>query len=328
MPTDVAEAFWVTAPGTGELRRETLPTATQDEVTVKTLHSGLSRGTESLVFRGEVPASEYDRMRAPFQAGEFPGPVKYGYASVGRVETGPAALKGKTVFCLYPHQTRYVVPAGAVHPVPDAVPAGRAVLAANLETAINAVWDAEMQPGERVAVIGAGTVGVLTAWCARRLAGCEVTLIDINPRRAAIADAFGLSFATPEQASGLSQQLNRIFHTSATEPGLRLALELAAFEATIIEMSWYGTRAISLPLGRAFHALRLTLKSSQVGSVATSRRGTVTADARLAYALSLLDEPVLDTLINSECDFKELPARMQQIANAPGDVLCHRINYP
>jgi threonine dehydrogenase-like Zn-dependent dehydrogenase len=197
-----------------------------------------------------------------------------------------------------------------------------------VRTTVNAVWDAELQAGQRVAVVGAGTVGILTAWCARQLARCEVTLIDINPRRAAIAEVFGLSFATPVQAAGLSQQMNRIFHTSGTESGLRLALELAAFEATIIEMSWYGTRAVSLPLGQSFHALRLTLKSSQVGSVATSRRGTVSADARLAYALSLLDAPVLDTLINSECDFADLPARMHQLLDAPGDVLCHRINYP
>lgn len=294
---------------------------------MRALHSGLSRGTESLVFRGEVPPSEYGRMRAPFQDGEFPGPVKYGYASVGKVEAGPATLLGRHVFCLFPHQTRYVVPADAVHPLPEGVPAGRAVLAANLETAVNALWDADIQPGQRVAVVGAGAVGVLTAWCVRRLTGCDATLIDLNPERAATAAAVGLPFATPTAAAALSQRMDRVFHTSGAESGLKLALELAAFEATIVELSWYGTRTVSLPLGQAFHALRLTLKSSQVGSVAASRRSSWTAEARLKYSLSLLDDPALDALINSECDFHELPARMPQLVHASGQVLCHRINY-
>jgi 2-desacetyl-2-hydroxyethyl bacteriochlorophyllide A dehydrogenase len=321
-------AFWVAAPGKGELRTERLRPVQPGEVLVRTLFSGVSRGTEALVFRGEVPPAEYARMRAPFQDGEFPGPVKYGYANVGMVEEGPEALVGKTVFCLYPHQTRFIVPATAVHVVPDAVPAGRAVLAANLETAVNGLWDAALLPGERVAVIGAGVVGSLVAWLARRTAGCDVVLIDINPRREALANALGLAFSTPDAvAATRAQQFDKIIHASGSPAGLLLALDLAAFEATIVEMSWYGNKLVSLPLGEAFHALRLTLKSSQVGSIAPSHRATWSYERRIAHVLELLGDERLDVLINSESPFSDLPAVMPRLVAAGGDVLCHRVTY-
>ena len=178
MTASSAQACWLVEPGRAELRTETLPEPTADQVRVRTLHSGISRGTETLVFRGEVPASEFERMRAPFQAGDFPGPVKYGYSSVGIVEAGPAALLGRAVFCLFPHQTRYVVPADAVHVLPDGVPPARAVLAANLETAVNALWDAAPRVGDRIAVVGGGVVGLLVAWLAGRMPGCAVQVVD------------------------------------------------------------------------------------------------------------------------------------------------------
>ncbi len=323
-----ASAFWVTAPGRGEIRLEDLGPAVHGDVIVQTLHSGISRGTESLVFRGEVPVTEYSRMRAPFQSGEFPAPVKYGYASVGRVEQGPASLQGRSVFCLYPHQTRYVVPANAVQLLPESVPPGRAVLAANLETAINGIWDAAIQPGDRVAVIGAGTVGSMVAWLANRIAGCEVTLIDLNPGRAALAKQLGVGFASTTTAAAKWQQhADKVIHASGSPEGLALALQLAAFEATIIEMSWYGQRLVPLPLGESFHALRLTLKSSQVGTIPASHRASWTHQRRLGLALQLLAEPALDALINSESAFAELPAIMPRLASGAGDILCHRLNY-
>lgn len=321
-------AFWVAAPGRGELRTSSLPAVQPGDVLVRTLFSGVSRGTESLVFRGEVPPGEYARMRAPFQEGEFPGPVKYGYANVGVVEQGPSTLLGKTVFCLYPHQTRFVVPAAAVQAIPDTVPAGRAVLAANLETAVNGVWDATLQPGDRVAVIGAGVVGSLVAWLVARTAGCEALLIDINPRREGVAHALGVSFSTPAAvAAGRARQFDKVIHASGAPEGLLLALELAAFEATVIEMSWYGNKLVPLPLGEAFHALRLTLKSSQVGSIAPSHRATWSYERRLAHALELLADDRLDVLINSESAFSDLPAVMPRLVAGGGDVLCHRITY-
>jgi len=291
---------------------------------VRSLFSGVSRGTEALVFAGRVPASERQRMRAPFQRGEFPAPVKYGYASVGVVERGPRELEGRRVFTLYPHQTRYVVPAAAVHVLPDGVPPERAVLAANLETAINGVWDARPHVGDRITVVGAGAVGCLAAWIAGRIAGCEVELVDTNPRRGAIAKAMGVGFKTPADAS---DGADVVIHASGSAAGLALALRVAAFEATIVEMSWHGAGEVPVPLGEAFHARRLTIASSQVGTVPPSQRARWSTRRRMALALSMLTDPALDVLITGESPFDALPQVMAQLAAEPGDALCHRIRY-
>jgi len=324
MVTGEARAFWIAAPGRGEMRVETVPPPAPDEVVVRALFSGISRGTEALVFQGRVPASEHQRMRAPFQAGDFPAPVKYGYANVGVVERGPLDLHDRTVFALYPHQTRYVVPAGAVHVLPDGVPPQRAVLAANLETAINGVWDARVQVGDRVTVIGAGTVGSLVAWIAAQVPGAEVELVDINPDRGTTARALGVRFAAPDSAKAGADV---VLHASGSAAGLALALRLAGFEATIVEMSWYGDQVVSVPLGEDFHARRLVLKSSQVGSVAASQRARWNTRRRMQLALSMLADPALDALITGESHFDALPEVMSELAAAPGNTLCHRIRY-
>jgi NADPH:quinone reductase-like Zn-dependent oxidoreductase len=325
-PSAAAQACWVVSPGQAEIRDETLPPLAEGDVRVRTLHTAVSRGTEGLVFRGEVPPSEWQRMRAPFQVGDFPGPVKYGYVNVGVVEAGPADLLGRTVFCLYPHQTQFQVSADAVVPLPEGVPAARAVLAAQMETAINALWDAAPGMGERIAVVGGGTVGLLVAWLAARLPGCEVQVIDTEPSRAALAQALGASFSLPADARA---GVELVFHTSGQAAGLTTALRLAAFEATVLELSWYGSREVSVPLGEAFHSQRLTLKSSQVGHVAPAQRGRWSHRRRLALALSLLTDPALDCLITDSAPFKKMPEVLARLAGptAP-QTLCHRIDFP
>ena len=324
MSDDSARAFWVVAPGLGEIRDEPLPAPSLDDVVVRALYSGISRGTEALVFQGRVPPSEYQRMRAPFQTGDFPAPVKYGYASVGRIEQGPRELKHRHVFVLYPHQTRYVAPAQAVHVLPDAVPPERAVLTANLETAINGLWDARPHVGDRIVVIGAGTVGCLTAWLAGQIPGCDVELVDINPQREAIAHVMGVRFARPET---IWEGADVVIHASGSPAGLDLALRVAGFEATVVELSWYGDQPVTLALGEAFHARRVTLKSSQVGTVASSQRARWDARRRMQLALTMLTDSALDVLITGESAFDVLPEQMARIASEPGDTLCHRIKY-
>jgi NADPH:quinone reductase-like Zn-dependent oxidoreductase len=319
-----SRAFWVVSPGRGELRSETLPAATPGEVRIRALYSGVSRGTESLVFGGHVPPGEYERMRAPFQDGQFPAPVKYGYASVGRVEEGPPEQVGRIVFCLYPHQERYVLPAAGAHPVPPDVPAGRAILAANLETALNGVWDSGVGPGDRVSVIGAGSVGCLAAWLIGHIPGCEVELVDLNPRRREVAARLGVRFAHPDS---VRDGADVVLHASGSSEGLALAMRVAGFEATVVELSWYGDRAVTVPLGQSFHSQRLTLKSSQVGTVAESRRARWNHARRLQLALSLLAAPELDVLINSESRFEDLPRVMDELSRSAGDVIMHRVNY-
>jgi threonine dehydrogenase-like Zn-dependent dehydrogenase len=271
-----------------------------------------------------VPDSERERMRAPFQAGDFPAPVKYGYCNVGIVEQGPAEVRGRHVFCLYPHQTHYVVPVGALHPLPDGVPPARAVLAANLETAVNALWDAAPRIGDRIAVVGAGTVGCLTAWLAERVIGAEVELVDIDERKAAAARALGVAFRTPAAAR---READLVMHTSGTGAGLATALALAGLEASVIELSWYGDEAPVVPLGGAFHSRRLTLKSSQVGAVAAAQRSRWSFTRRMQLVMQLLVNAELDTLVTGESPFDELPAVLARLAASPEYTLCHRIVY-
>ncbi|MGW4520215.1 zinc-dependent alcohol dehydrogenase [Amycolatopsis sp. NPDC004378] len=315
------QAFWVQSPGEGALRPVTLPTPGDDEVLVRTLCSGISRGTETLVFRGRVPASQHDVMRAPFQEGEFPGPVKYGYLNVGVVERGPAELTGKTVFCLYPHQTAYVVPASAVTPVPDGVPPGRAILAGTVETAVNAVWDARPRLGDRIAVIGAGMVGASVAKLLRDFPATRVQLVDVDPARQEIAEAFGVGFSTPERALG---DCDLVVHASASEAGLARALDLLAPEGQVVEMSWYGDREVRVPLGENFHSRRLTIRSSQVGTVARPDRSYA---QRLRLALDLLADPAFEALVTAECAFEDLPSVLPRLAGNELSALCLRVMY-
>ena len=182
---------------TGRIRREEIAPPGAGEVRVKTIYSAISRGTQSLVFGGRVPVSEFERMRVLFMAGDFSFPVKYGYAAVGRVESGGGALQGKNVFALFPHQTAFNIPASAAVALPEDVPPRRAVLAANMETALNGVWDAAPGPADRIAVIGAGVVGSLVAYLCGRIPGTDVTLVDINSSRAELAGKLGVSFAEP-----------------------------------------------------------------------------------------------------------------------------------
>ncbi|MFF9489795.1 zinc-binding alcohol dehydrogenase [Streptomyces sp. NPDC014676] len=318
-----ARAFWLDSPGRGVIREVDLPAPGADEVLVRSLYSGVSRGTETLVFRGGVPESQHAVMRAPFQEGDFPAPVKYGYLNVGVVEEGPEALVGRTVFCLYPHQTRYVVPAGAVTPVPDGVPAGRAVLAGTVETAVNALWDAAPLVGDRIAVVGGGMVGCSVAALLARFPGVRVQLVDADPARAEIAAALGVGFALPGGALG---ECDLVVHASATEQGLNRALELLRPEGTVVELSWYGDRKVSLPLGEAFHSRRLVIRSSQVGTVSPARADRSYAD-RLALALDLLADPALDALVTGESAFEELPDVMPRLASGKTPALCHRVRY-
>ena len=322
--SEIARQFWIETPGRGAVRTAALPPPEAGEVLVRTLHSGISRGTEALVFRGAVPPSQYAAMRAPFQEGDFPGPVKYGYSSVGTVEEGPDRLQGRTVFCLYPHQDRYRVPAAAVHPVPDGVPAGRAVLAANMETAVNIAWDARPAAGDEILVVGGGVVGLLAATLCRDVPGARVTVVDPNRSRAPTADALGLRYRT-EVPAGAAVDL--VIHASGRAEGLRDALGAAGVEATIVDASWYGSSEVPLPLGEAFHARRLTIRSSQVGRVPPDRAPRWTTARRLALALELLADDRLDVLLTGESPFDDLPAVLERLASDPGDTLCHRLRY-
>ena len=322
-----ANAFWITGREAGEIRSSRLPQPAAGEVLVRTLRTGISRGTESLIFQNRVPESQYSLMRAPFMEGDFPFPVKYGYCNVGVVERGPDELVGRRVFCLYPHQDRYVVPASACTPIPDAVPTERAILTAQVETVINATWDAGIAVGDRVAVIGLGVIGALVAWLAARIPGVRVTAFDRNPHRAPIAEAVGARFEPVEEAvPDEAGTFDLVFHASASPEGLRLALGLAGLEARVVELSWYGERPVPLPLGEHFHSGRLQLIGSQVGRIPADHAARWTYSRRLELAVSLPADPALDLLLTGSTRFEELPSTMTTILGDP-EVLCHSVDF-
>jgi threonine dehydrogenase-like Zn-dependent dehydrogenase len=318
------QALWYAGPGRAELRDEPVAVPAASEVRVRAHFGAISRGTERLVFSGRVPASEFQRMRAPHMGGGFPFPVKYGYATVGEVEAGPAALLGRFVFALHPHQSVFTLPAETVVPIPDGIPPARAVLAANMETALNAVWDAAPGPADRIAIVGGGVLGLLVARLCARLPGAEVTVVDIA-RRDELAQALGARFAAPDAAPA---ECDVVFHASATAAGLATALRLAGEEAAVVELSWYGAGEVAAPLGEAFHSRRLRLVASQVGKVAPSHRARWSHGRRLAAALALLADPALDALLSPAVDFADLPARLPAIFGPDSGALCPLIRYP
>jgi len=322
-----ARAFWVVEPGRGEIRPAVLPTPRAGEVLVRALHSGVSRGTETIVFRGGVPEDQHTVMRAPHQEGDFPAPVKYGYLGVGVVDEGPSELVGRTVFCLHPHQTAYVVPVESVVVVPDEVPARRAVLAGTVETAVNALWDAAPRVGDRVAVVGAGMVGCCVARLLAGIPGSRVTLVDVDPARADVAARLGVGFARPDAVAGSRGDFDLVVHTSATGAGLQLSLDLLAPEATVLDLSWYGDAQVQLSLGGSFHSSRLRIRASQVGSVAAARRSRYTYAQRLGLAVGLLRDPAFDALLTGDSPFEELPDVMPRLADGSLPAICHTITY-
>lgn len=321
----MSTALWYVSAGRAELRRQALPTLADGHCRVCMLHSAISRGTESLVFGGRVPESEWQRMRAPHQEGDFPFPVKYGYAAAGIVEQGPESHVGQSVFALHPHQDVFDLPANALTILPPGLPPRRAVLAANMETALNGVWDGGAGPADRIAVVGAGVVGALVAYLCGRLPGACVTLIDIDPVKKAAAETVGVRFATPDDAP---RDCDVVFHASGHPSGLDAALDLAGDEARIIELSWYGAQGVTAHLGGAFHSRRLQLVSSQVGQVSPSRRARFSYKRRLDAALGLLRDDRLDSLLGADIPFDALPAELPRIFAAGSGVLAQTISYP
>jgi threonine dehydrogenase-like Zn-dependent dehydrogenase len=263
-------------------------------------------------------------MRAPFQEGDFPGPVKYGYLSVGVVEQGPSDLVGRTVFCLHPHQTQYVVPVSAVVPVPDGVPLDRAVLAGTVETAVNAMWDAAPLVGDRVVVVGGGMVGLCVARLLTGIPGTDVTVVDVDPARAAVVGALGAAFAQPGDARGGA---DLVVHASASSAGLQLSLDLLGPEGCVLDLSWYGAAEVTLRLGGSFHSGRLAIRASQVGTVSPARAASRSTTDRLRLALDLLRDPAFDALVTGSSPFEALPDVMPALTDGSLPALCHTITY-
>lgn len=321
----VARAYWCVGPGRGELRRTELPGPGPDECLVRTLVSGVSAGTERLVQRGGVPEAIAEQMRAPFQEGDFPFPVKYGYLAVGEVLAGPDALRGRRVFVLHPHQDLFVVPVDAVTPVPDDIPTERALLAGAAETALNALWDGPPLIGDRVAVMGAGLIGATTALLLSRLPLERLTVFEPDADRRVLLRELGVDAADrPEPGASI----DLVFDCTADEDALNAALGILDVEGTLVELSWHGDRRPQVDLGAFFHSHRLRIVSSQVSMVSPTARVRRTPEDRRRLALSLLADDRFDRFVDRGSAFQDLPTTMAALAAGEDLGLCHVVRYP
>lgn len=322
----MAREYWTEAAGSGGIRAADIPAPGPGEVLIETEVSGISPGTETLVHRGQVPAEVADLMAAPHQLGTLDFPVSHGYLNVGVVRRGPAELLGRRVFTLSGHRSHLVVPESACHVVAAEVPSERALLAGVAEVGLNAVWESQASLADRIAVIGGGLVGLVTALLAARVSPARLQVIETDPRRRAAAGELGLDAVPPEQADGDNDV---VLHTSATQQGLRRSLEITGDDATVVEMSWYGDRQPPVPLGADFHARRLRLLASQVGEVAVPKRHRRSRRQRLGAALGLLDDR-FDALVTGSSPLERLPKVMDDFAEGADwtrSQLLHVVTY-
>lgn len=307
-----ATAYWVVRPGVGELRREPLPVDPPAGTTrVRARFSAVSSGTERLVGLGRVPAESGTTMACRGMAGSFALPLKYGYSLVGVAETGHHA--GHGVFTMHPHQDLVDVPNDALLLLPPALPRARATLIPNLETALNAVWDADLAAPVDIAVFGGGAVGLLLCFTLHALHGVRPTLVEPLAARRALAARLPCVGATPEPGDVPAGRFALTFHTTGNPRGLQAAIDALGFEGRVFELSWYGSQRVELDLGGRFHAQRQQIIASQVGTMARSRRATHGTRERLAEVLRLICAPnavALDALLGEPTPFAELPARM------------------
>ena len=325
----LADALWYLEPGQANVQTETVEPASPEDCLVTALHSAVSRGTESLIFHGRIPPSEYQRMRAPFMGGQFPFPVKYGYCHVGLVEQGSAELEGQRVFSLHPHQSAFFARPSTLCPLPDALPGTRAVLAANMETALNAVWTAKVGPADHVTIVGAGVVGLLVAYLCGQIPGTQVCVIDPFEGRATLCHALGVQYLHPDRIDdALARDCDVVFHTSGNPKGLETALACAGNEAAVIELSWYGNRIVPVSLGQAFHSRQLRLLSCQVGHIESSHLPRWDYRRRLVAAIDLLLDDRLDCLLEPAIALAEVPARLNRLFDPDHPALCQVIDYP
>ena len=305
-------AYWVEAAGKGALRPTALPAPGPSDVVVCAEFSGISVGTERLVGNGLVPATSASTMACPGMVGSFALPICYGYSLVGTVDGG--ALAGRRVFTMHPHQQRAVVASERVVALPESLPAPRATLLPNLETAWNAVHDAELRDGdrERVVVIGGGAIGLLLAFVLSRVANATVVLADIDASRRRFASALPWIGDVVAPDGVEPGRFAVAFHTSATSDGLQLAIDAVGFEGRVIELSWYGSKPVTVRLGESFHHQRKRITASQVATIAASHRAAGRA-ARTAAVLDLLADPALDRLLAAPIPFERLPEAFARI---------------
>lgn len=315
-------ALWHTSPEKSEIKQAASFEISGEICEIQSLYSLVSTGTERLVATGKIPTGLYNSMQVPYMEGDFSLPVKYGYSLVGEVVKGP--LLGKTVHLLHPHQDYCKVAAADVFPIPDEVPAVRATLASNLETAVNAVWDSGVSVGDRVAVVGFGIIGSLVARLLAQLPAVSLTILEKDPDRIKMAKSMGFEVSPNEN---LSTPLDIAFHCSSTAAGLQTCIDTVGLEGKVIELSWYGDKSVELNLGGTFHPQRKVIISSQVSQIPASHQHRWDFRRRKEAVFELLKNPDFDLHTPKTTPFTNLPEVFSEIRKGSSKQLVWIVDY-
>ncbi|HWN99800.1 MAG TPA: zinc-binding dehydrogenase [Blastocatellia bacterium] len=335
-----AVSVWFTSPRTVELRAASARPPSSGEVRIEALYSGISHGSEMMVYRGEVPPGLALDATLPTLQGSCTFPVKYGYASVGRVvDIGSdvsGLSEGDLVFAFNPHETCYTVPATVVIRLPQKLDPPIGVFAANIETALNSLLDAAPRLGERVVVIGQGVVGLLITQLARRAGASLVITSDLYETRRRLSLSAGADLAVDPSTDSLSERVaamtrgtgaDVVIEASGQPRALDDAIGIAALEGRVVVVSWYGTKRADLALGSDFHRKRLTLRSSQVSNIDPSLAPRWTVSRRRELAVGYLNELLLDDLISHVLTYDRAAEAYRLIDEQPGDVVQVVLDY-
>ena len=315
-------ALWHNSDFTSELKEEKNSKIDIDQIEVKSLFSLISTGTERLVASGEVPVSSFEFMAVPYMKGNFSFPIKYGYSLVGKV-TSVGKLYGKIVHLLHPHQGKCLVKEVDVMIVPDEIPAKRATLASNVETALNAIWDAEISIGDKVLIAGFGMIGSLLARVLSFMPEVEIVIMEKDANRVKMVQKMGFTFIDDPEPS----YFDVAFNTTSNEKALQIAIQSVGLEGKIIEMSWYGTKNVNINLGADFHYHRKQIISSQVSKIPSDKQSRWDYKRRKEVVFKLLKSPLFDEHITDVLTFAETPAFFDKLRAGGVSGLGYCIEY-
>jgi len=312
-----------------ELRSESVPPPGPGEVRIKTIASAISHGTEMLVYRGEVPADL--ALDLPTLAGSYSFPIKYGYASVGRVlDSGAESFSpGDLVFVHHPHQDTFVVPAELPVPLPEGLDPAAGLFFANVETALNVVHDAPLRLGETALVFGQGVVGLLITQLLELAGAGRVLVVDPVKKRRDQAlevgadEAFEPGGDLPdlilESTEGRGADL--AVEVSSSGAALQAAIDAVAAEGTVVVASWYGTKPVALSLGGHFHRGRVRLRSSQVGGMNPELCSRWDRARRAEAVLRLLPRLRPERLVSHRIPFEDAPQAYRLVDERPDEAV-------
>jgi threonine dehydrogenase-like Zn-dependent dehydrogenase len=304
-------ALWHISPDASAILEHDLPAGNDHMLLVKSLYSLVSMGTERIVASALMPSAVWNQMAVPYMEGTFSLPCKYGYSLTGKVLKGPAEYKGKTVHLMHPHQDRLWVNATSVFIVPDDIPATRAVLASQVETAVTAIWDSRISLGDSVLIAGFGLVGAMIALLTSPIPGVKIAVLEKNEFRKELARELCFDVIDKQDENG--KIFDVAIHTAGDEKALQFCIDHIGHESQVTEVSFYGKKSITLMLGETFHTQRKRIVVSQVAHIPSHKLNRWDLHRRKKLVFDMLKDKRFDMLVENRIPFEQAPLLFNQI---------------